>query len=60
MPIKFIKTPDPDNRYSIAAIEMTLPDQVGAEELMDHFEQFLLSMGYQPNTVNEMLNKEEG
>ncbi len=58
--IKFIKTPDPDNHFDLTTVEISVNcTGLGAPELVETFKDFMLAIGYGPETVKEYLNTEE-
>jgi len=56
--IKFIKTPDPNNHFDLTTVEISLEDGT-ASDLVETFKDFMLAIGYHPDTVKEYLNTEE-
>ena len=56
--IKFIKKADPENSHDIADVCITIPcSHCTATEIADVFKEFLLAIGYYPETVKQVFNE---
>jgi len=58
MPYKFIKTPDPHNKYSIASIEISIDDdEITLDSLVEVFEEFVIACGFSRDSKLELVEK---
>lgn len=53
MPIKFIRTEEPNILKDGWRVEMEVPNGAGIDAIVDTFRMFLLGISYQPETVKE-------
>jgi len=55
--IKFIKLADPDNKYDVTDIEITIKDHdIGRSSVIEEFVTFLGACGYSTKDLDEDLN----
>lgn len=58
MAIKFIKTPDPENKHSYVNTEVTIPDDIALPELLECFEDFIRGLGYKFDGTVDLVEEE--
>lgn len=57
---KFIKTKDPDNKFSITNVEIqTVHDELTITDLLEVFEDFLRACGYQFKGKLDIIDDDE-